>query len=490
MVDVPIQDIPPRVSLTAIAAQTAFSFPFVIFAEADLVAERNRSGVITTLVDGVDYNVDAGSIAPDIGGGITLTAGATVGDMIVMTRQTTIQRLTDFARRGKFDADTVNLEFDTLTAILQELALDLDRKSGLSSVDSGSLADLSWPLLDARKNTFAAWDALGGLTTAVGTSANLGPVSAFIDTLLPAVDAAAGRLTLDAQQDLDVPSQAEAEAGTATNERVWTAQRVQQAIAAQETLPRSYLAGLELSNNSAQPLDDLDIAVGEARDSTNASDMVLASALVKQIDAAWAVGTNAGGLDGTESVPGVPDINTWYHVWLIKRTDTGVVDVLFSENATTPTFPTGYDRKRRLGAVLTDGAANIIPFTQLGDEFLWDVPVSDYSATNPGTAAILRVLKVPTGLKMWAIHTSAINDGGTLNVAVLVTDPDQPDTAPSLTIFTYRIRSIATAIHNATRDAFRVNTLGQIRVRLNVSGGTTLSDGITHGWYDRRGRDD
>ena len=37
------------------------------------------------------------------------------------------------------------------------------------------------------------------------------------------------------QADLDVPSQAEAEAGTAATERVWTAERVKQAIAALET---------------------------------------------------------------------------------------------------------------------------------------------------------------------------------------------------------------------------------------------------------------
>lgn len=38
------------------------------------------------------------------------------------------------------------------------------------------------------------------------------------------------------QVDLDVPSQAEAEAGTATNERVWTAERIGQAIAALSSL--------------------------------------------------------------------------------------------------------------------------------------------------------------------------------------------------------------------------------------------------------------
>jgi len=42
----------------------------------------------------------------------------------------------------------------------------------------------------------------------------------------------AGYGITDAQADLDVPSQAEAEAGVATTERVWTAQRIGQAIAA------------------------------------------------------------------------------------------------------------------------------------------------------------------------------------------------------------------------------------------------------------------
>lgn len=47
-----------------------------------------------------------------------------------------------------------------------------------------------------------------------------------------ASDAATALTNLGAQADLDVPSQAEAEAGTATTERVWTAQRVGQAVAA------------------------------------------------------------------------------------------------------------------------------------------------------------------------------------------------------------------------------------------------------------------
>jgi len=73
--------------------------------------------------------------------------------------------------------------------------------------------------------------------------------------------------------------------------------------------PRSYLAGYKVSNNGTDPTNDLDIAVGTARDSTNATDLTLASALTKQTDVAWAVGTNQGCLD-----TGVVGNNT-YHIW-------------------------------------------------------------------------------------------------------------------------------------------------------------------------------
>ena len=111
-------------------------------------------------------------------------------------------------------------------------------------------------------------------------------------------------------------------------------------------LPQNYITGLTLSNNATDATNDIDIAIGSARDSTNAADIVLASALVKRLDAAWAVGTNQGGLD-TGSIA-----NGTYHVWLIQRSDTGVEDVLFSTSATAPTMPANYDYKRRIGSIL------------------------------------------------------------------------------------------------------------------------------------------
>ena len=141
------------------------------------------------------------------------------------------------------------------------------------------------------------------------------------------------------------------------------------------------IGGLKTSNGT-DTTHDIDIAVGAARDGGDAVNIVLASALTKQIDAAWAVGTNAGGLDGTESVGGTPDASTMYYIWLIRRSDTGVVDALFSESATGPTMPTNYDQKRLIGVVKTDGSANIIQYTQSGDYFRYtgDIILDIYDA--------------------------------------------------------------------------------------------------------------
>ena len=97
-----------------------------------------------------------------------------------------------------------------------------------------------------------------------------------------------------------------------------------------------FLFGCTLSNAATDLVNDITIAAGKARDATDAVNLILAIGLTKRLDANWAVGDAQGGLD-TGSIA-----NTTYHVWLIKRSDTGVVDALFSASATTPTMPANY----------------------------------------------------------------------------------------------------------------------------------------------------
>ncbi len=247
--------------------------------------------------------------------------------------------------------------------------------------------------------------------------------------------------------------------------------------------PPMSIQGLVIANNGADAAKDIDIAPGEARDTTDVDTLVLAAALTKQIDASWAVGTDAGGLDGTESVPGTPDADTWYHVWLIKRSDTGVVDVLFSESATAPTMPTNYDLKRRIGSVLTDGSSNIIAFNADevaggGTRFRWKTRILDYNA-NWSTGGTLVPLSVPLGLKVHTILVVWADSAS--NLSYLITGPDETDSVPSSSahdFVTHSSSRYASAEMQRTTD---IN--GQIRERATGTGVLRI---FTLGWIDNR----
>jgi len=245
-------------------------------------------------------------------------------------------------------------------------------------------------------------------------------------------------------------------------------------------LPRSYLAGLGLANNATDPTNDVDIAPGAARDSTDAANIVLAATLTKQLDASWAVGSNQGGLDGTESVAGTPDVSTWYHVWLIKRSDTGVVDVLFSESATSPSMPANYDLKRRIGAVYNDAAGNILAFTQVGDDVWWTTAVLDFNTTI-GNARELVTVTAPPGTKA---NVRAFASHGT-SANVLLQPTTETDAAPSASA------PPGVSLRAVTADvgAFVVPTDASGRIAVRASAATTTLRIWTVGYTDRRGRD-
>lgn len=117
---------------------------------------------------------------------------------------------------------------------------------------------------------------------------------------------------------------------------------------------QGYSFGLGLSNNGADAANDVDITSGKAAaDASPFNLMVLGSALTKRIDALWAVGSGNGGLD----TGGVSAAGTYY-VWLIQRSDTLVVDALFSLSNTAPTMPTSYDRKRLIGTLERTASVN------------------------------------------------------------------------------------------------------------------------------------
>lgn len=88
------------------------------------------------------------------------------------------------------------------------------------------------------------------------------------NNLSDVVSASTALVNLGAQADLAVPSQAEAEAGTATIERVWTAERVKQAILALAAGGGDLLAANNLSDvlSAATSRTNLGLAIGTSGD--------------------------------------------------------------------------------------------------------------------------------------------------------------------------------------------------------------------------------
>ncbi len=241
--------------------------------------------------------------------------------------------------------------------------------------------------------------------------------------------------------------------------------------------PRGYLSGLTLSNNAGDATNDIDIAVGECvtLDSPYWR-MALASSITKRLDATWAVGTGNGGLD-TGSIA-----NTTYHVWLIQRSDTLVVDALFSTSATAPTMPTNYDRKRRIGSIIRLGAT-ILAFTQTGDTFDLTTSTLNYSLTS-GATNILQAFTVPNGISVQAMVYSNI----TVGVGSCTLHVGSGARATANMIIGQCGSSSAAADGSSITSGLWTTTSGQLRVNSSVTGTVNVVQIWTSGWVDTRGR--
>jgi hypothetical protein len=238
----------------------------------------------------------------------------------------------------------------------------------------------------------------------------------------------------------------------------------------------NFISGLNISAAGAS--SSFGVATGVANDTTNANLMSLASVYTKTT-ASWVVGTGNGALD-----TGAIAVNTWYHVFLIKRTDTGVVDVLTSLSATTPTMPTNYTLSRRIGSLKTDGASQWIKFTQIGDEFLWDTPVQDINGTITTTASTLNLASVPTGVVVDALLNIGVSNAS-VGINMYLSPLSVSDQAASNTFSSLRTQVISILIVQG-RFQLRTSTAAQFRARADAAATTFVA--TTIGFIDRRGK--
>lgn len=350
--------------------------------------------------------------------------------------------------------------------------VDTNGSTSLDGITDWKVGD--WAIFDGddwrKVDNTEAVVSVAGLTGAISASslkaalglaiADISGLQAALDAKIPIADLINNLTTADATKPL-----------TAAQGKVL--KDALDALAAVTAYPPGHIYGLGLANNSTDATNDIDIAAGSCRSDDNTENMAYAGG-TKRLDAAWAVGTNQGGRD-TGSISDA----IWY-VWLIKRTDTGVVDVLFSLSSSLPTMPADYTKKRRIGAIIRSSSA-IRAFQQRDDEFRFAAGVLDVNVTDQSTSQVNRTLSIPVVAVVAHIRITASNAGAW---TLLIISPFENNAAPN--IGGAPGASMMAASGSTTAEMSIPTDNGTVRSR-STAASTTLRI-VTLGWTDKRGR--
>ena len=146
-----ISDVEPRVQYTATSGQTSFTVGFEFFTNTDLKVFNGSSllSFAASPSDATEYSVTGAGVTG--GGSITLGgSGATLNDIITISRDLPIARSTDFPTSGAFQIASLNDELDKLTAMAQQLERDL-KFSPRASATTANTFNITFPNLVANR---------------------------------------------------------------------------------------------------------------------------------------------------------------------------------------------------------------------------------------------------------------------------------------------------------------------------------------------------
>ena len=187
-----------KVSYAGNGSTTVFAVSFVFLANSHVqVVLRDSAGTETVWVEATQYTLEGEGEAA--GGTLTVLTDPddytpASGETLVIRRVVPQTQETDYGENDNFPAETHEAALDKLTMMAQQL--DETLASSVTVPVSDTAADISLPIDSERAGKFLAFDGTGQPIAAAGTSANLTPVSAFINTLLDDADAEAARVTL------------------------------------------------------------------------------------------------------------------------------------------------------------------------------------------------------------------------------------------------------------------------------------------------------
>lgn len=240
---------------------------------------------------------------------------------------------------------------------------------------------------------------------------------------------------------------------------------------------RGRWSGLTWSNNTGDVTNDFTLQPGwAASDGAVPEMMVLATAMTKRTDAAWAAGNNAGcWLDGA-SMP-----NGTGHVFIIRNPTTQAVDIGASASLS-PTLPSGYTQKFRIHSCVRESGA-VVAMEQFGNYYA-RVPKIERDSTA-ALAATTITLGVPSGIKVRPNISNQLVIPASSNIAISI-GSGGAGAANTLiqTGFTGTSEADSAMVES---DAVITNTSGQIWFEVVIAGGSiTVGRLRTLGWEDTR----
>ncbi len=290
---------------------TNFVVTFYFLRNSDIeVIFTDTTGAETTYVENTHYTVNgAGNL---LGGSIDIITTPTdytpqTGEKITIIRAMPFTQQIDYVSNDPFPAETHERGLDELTMECQELKEQIGRAL-LVSVSSG-LTGLTLPTPEA--GLAIGWNATeDGLTNL--TIADLGtetlPATAdtylkrnSLNTFFSALTSSQvwADIKVDATELVrgiaEIATQAEVNAGS-DDERFVTPLKLFNYLSVTGGAQRGYIDGFNTAQDVGDLNHDIIITAGVARTDDNIGTIAFGSSMIKQDDANWAIGTNAGGM--------------------------------------------------------------------------------------------------------------------------------------------------------------------------------------------------
>lgn len=208
---------------------------------------------------------------------------------------------------------------------------------------------------------------------------------------------------------------------------------------------------LKIIRNAGSPTTKLDITASRL-----SIEGYITASYSKTID------TSTTGADALDT--GTLSASKLYYVWAIYKPSSGTPASLLSLSETAPTMPSGYTKKRVLGAAITDGSSHFLDSVQIGNQCFYTVPIKVVSAG-------IDVVATPILLASYVPNLSVKN----------VTLTGLPSSTPTRidfhwTTFTIGVANAIASIGGSSPAGLVAN--GQVRVPTNNSTPSTIYYGL------------